>query len=85
MMKHQITHAASEEEYGQRLLTKLEEEVREYQEGRELEELADILEVLYVIREYEGISEEQLERIRSEKAEERGRFERRIILEAVEV
>jgi predicted house-cleaning noncanonical NTP pyrophosphatase (MazG superfamily) len=37
-----ITHAASEEEYGQRLLTKLEEEVREYQEGRELEELADI-------------------------------------------
>jgi predicted house-cleaning noncanonical NTP pyrophosphatase (MazG superfamily) len=44
-----------------------------------------ILEVLYAIREYEGISEEQLERIRSEKAEERGRFERRIILEAVEV
>lgn len=79
-----VVHTADGAEYERRLLDKLEEEVREYREEREIEELADVLEVVHAIREREGVSEERLDAIRAEKADERGRFEERIVLERVE-
>jgi predicted house-cleaning noncanonical NTP pyrophosphatase (MazG superfamily) len=79
-----IVYRANENEYEQRLLAKLDEEVAEFRESREIAELADILEVLHAIREQEGITKDRLEQLRSDKAEERGRFEERIVLERVE-
>lgn len=79
-----VVHVADDAEYRRRLLEKLDEEVAEYRESGEHEELADVLEVVHAIREHEGISAERLERLRREKAEARGRFEDRIVLERVE-
>jgi predicted house-cleaning noncanonical NTP pyrophosphatase (MazG superfamily) len=77
------THVADDEEYAERLVDKLEEEVAEYREGRRVEELADILEVLHAIREQRGVTVEELREMREQKATERGRFEERIVLERV--
>ena len=62
---------------------KLGEEVKEYQESHEVEELADVLEVIYAIAETLGVSKKQLEDIRVEKAEKRGAFEKQILLKSV--
>lgn len=70
--------------YEQYLLDKLQEEVDEYVEDRDVEELADILEVVHAIREFEGLTEADLEVIRERKAEKRGRFTEGIVLEQVE-
>ncbi|NHN49742.1 nucleoside triphosphate pyrophosphohydrolase [Halostella sp. JP-L12] len=77
-------HVADEDEYERRLREKLDEEVREYREDGGVEELADVLEAVHALRELAGVSAEELEAIRVEKAEERGRFEERIVLERVE-
>lgn len=42
-----ITHIASDEEYQQKLKAKLQEEMNEFLEDSNKEELADILEVIY--------------------------------------
>lgn len=76
-----ITHIASEEEYHQKLLEKLREEVQEFEESENQEEMADILEVIEAICEYKGFSSGEISRIKEEKAEKRGRFRKRIILE----
>lgn len=62
---------------------KLDEECAEYQESKDIEELADMLEVMYAIAKTRGYSSEDLERIRREKAEKRGGFEKKILLKAV--
>ena len=48
-----------------------------------VEEMADVLEVLYAITEARGYSVEELERVRAAKAEKRGGFSDRIFLEKV--
>lgn len=75
---------AEENEYYQKLQEKLEEEVREFlssDENGKIEEIADILEVLYAICDAKGVSREEIEKIRAQKEKERGRFQKRIILE----
>jgi predicted house-cleaning noncanonical NTP pyrophosphatase (MazG superfamily) len=81
--KNPITHTASEEEYKEKLYKKLEEEVKEFLKEDNTDELADILEVYYAILELKNISKEQIEKIRKEKAEKRGSFKNRLILEEV--
>lgn len=69
---------ASPEEYKVELIRKLEEEVKEFMEAGDIEELADIMEVLSALQtlsEYEGVEE-----IQNKKREERGGFDKRIIL-----
>ncbi len=73
-----------EEEYVEALEAKLSEELEEYLAGKEPEELADLLEVFYALLKARGIPFEELERIRAEKAEKRGGFDRRIKLISVE-
>ncbi|MFC7074807.1 hypothetical protein ACFQJ7_15925 [Halovenus rubra] len=77
------TYVADGEEYATRLGEKLTEEVTEYQKSGDIEELADILEVVHAIRENSGVSVDELQEIRDEKAEQRGRFEDGIVLERV--
>ncbi len=59
---------------------KLMEEVREYLESRDIEELSDILEVIHAILRFRGISFEEVERIRLQKRAERGGFDKGIRL-----
>ncbi|MDO8425620.1 MAG: nucleoside triphosphate pyrophosphohydrolase [bacterium] len=76
-----IVHGANSEEYREKLREKLQEEVAEFLASGDPEELADILEVLFALAEHGGVSRESLEQIRARKAEERGAFRERIILE----
>jgi predicted house-cleaning noncanonical NTP pyrophosphatase (MazG superfamily) len=78
------THIAEKDEYYQKLQEKLEEEIKEFlsaDEKDKIEEIADILEVLYTICDVKGVSREQIEEIRAQKSKDRGGFEKRIILE----
>ena len=81
--KKAYTHILSEEEYITELDKKLNEECAEYQADKNIEELADMLEVMYAIAEARGWSVSELETVRREKAEKRGAFEKRIFLERV--
>ena len=70
----------SDEEFLVEIEKKLSEEVTEYQNDKNPEELADILEVVYRIAKLRGITKEELENIRIKKAEERGGFEKNLFL-----
>lgn len=63
---------------------KLTEEVQEYLSDKNLEEMADILEVLFALCKARGYTAEELLEKREQKARERGGFEKRIFLEYVE-
>ncbi|MCK7485061.1 MAG: hypothetical protein MZU97_05555 [Bacillus subtilis] len=66
------------------LKKKLQEEVSEYAKNGELEELVDIGEVIHAILSFENVSVETYQRMRQEKKEAPGGFEKRIYLESVE-
>ena len=76
-----ITHIADDEEYWKKLKEKLQEEVDEFLEEGNEEELADIFEVIYAICDFKKIDKEKLELLRIKKAEERGGFKDKIILD----
>ena len=78
-----IIRVADKDEYWEKLKEKLKEEVEEFLRDESDEELADILEVIYAICEFKGLGKDDLERIRKEKAKERGAFKNRIILEGI--
>jgi len=59
---------------------KLIEEVNEYSESKDVEELADLLEVIYRISELRGVSSDELDKIREEKAKKRGKFDNNLFL-----
>ncbi len=71
------------DEYIEMLDEKLNEELREYQESKSLEELADLLEVMRAVTAARGSSFEEVEAIRRVKAAERGGFEGRLLLREV--
>lgn len=76
-----VIHVASEEEYWLKLKEKLLEEAGEFIEAESLEEMADVLEVIDAIIEFKGLKREEIEAIKKKKAEERGGFKKRIILD----
>lgn len=82
--KNPVTHIADEEEYWIKLKEKLKEETEEFLKEDNEEELADILEVIENICYFKKINKEKLEDIRKSKAEKRGEFKKRIILERVD-
>ncbi|MDV4151758.1 nucleoside triphosphate pyrophosphohydrolase [Clostridium sp. AL.422] len=59
---------------------KLLEEVNEYMEDKNLEELADVMEVLFGLANELGYSEEELLNKRNEKLQKRGGFKEGIVL-----
>lgn len=81
--KQCIVEVMNKEEYIDALDCKLTEELMEYQEDKSLEELADLLEVMYAVAVARGYSVEELESVRKEKAEKRGRFEKRLRLKGM--
>lgn len=76
--KNPIIEVLSNEEYLEELDKKLNEEVAEYQADKSMEEMADILEVLFAICEARGHSVEELMEVRESKREKRGGFKDRV-------
>ena len=77
-----ITYTAGPAEYRRRLRDKLSEEVAEFLAADDASapgELADVLEVVHAIAAHLGVDADQLQKIRSAKARERGAFADRII------
>lgn len=69
---------ASQEEYESELLKKLTEEVQEFAADHDLEELADVIEVINAIKGLPRFKD--VESIRIQKHQDRGGFKQRIIL-----
>lgn len=78
-----VYETLSDEDYLRLLDEKLNEELAEYQESKSLEELADLLEVMWAVVKARGWTIEQLEQVRAEKAARRGGFEKKILLKEV--
>lgn len=74
---------ADKEQHYKLLEDKLKEEVNEFLTDKNLEELADVMEVLVGLSNVMGYSEEDLFKKREEKKNERGGFDKGIILENV--
>ena len=75
------TRILDDAEYRAELNKKLLEEVAEYSADNNVEELADIVEVVYGILNSMGVSVDEFEQIRKSKVEKRGSFYERIFLE----
>lgn len=78
------TRILSDMEYQHELIKKLQEEVTEFTEQSNIEELADILEVIQALTESLGSDMATVETIREQKAQDRGGFKKRIFLEWVD-
>lgn len=76
--------ALSDEEYLKMVDAKLEEELAEYHRDQNIEELADLMEVIYAAAEARGYSAEELEAVRVSKVENRGAFKKKILLKEIE-
>ena len=77
------TEVLSDEDYLRMIDIKLDEELAEYHESGSIEELADLLEVIYAAACARGSSPADLEQVRVRKAEKRGSFSRKILLKEV--
>jgi len=73
----------SDEKYLEMVDAKLDEELAEYHEAQNIEELADLLEVIFAAAIARGFTHSQLEQIRAEKAKSRGAFTKKILLKEV--
>ncbi len=70
--------------YLKELKLKLSEELNEYLENGDIEELADLQEVILAILKFQDTSLEDFERIRINKALKNGSFDKRFFLKGVE-
>ncbi|MBU4116201.1 MAG: nucleoside triphosphate pyrophosphohydrolase [Nanoarchaeota archaeon] len=78
-----ITHIAGDLEYWNKLKDKLQEEVNEFLNESNNEELIDILEVIEAICKFKGIKKQELKIIKENKANKKGKFDKRVILDEV--
>ena len=78
-----VTEILSDEEYLKMVDEKFNEELAEYHKDQNIEELADLLELIYAATIARGYSIEELEQVRAEKAAKRGSFEKKILLKEV--
>ena len=77
------TEILSDEDYLRMLDAKLDEELVEYHKDQNIEELADLLEVIRAAVISRGYTLDDLERVRAEKTAKCGGFEKRILLKEV--
>jgi len=75
--------AVDDNEYISKLYEKLTEEINEFKETPNAEELADILEVLNAIAKFHEIDSKKIKEIKFKKKNDRGAFHSRIILESI--
>lgn len=77
------TQILDHDAYQEMLEKKLQEELNEYLESKQLEELADLLEVIHALIHSKGYTWAQLEALRQEKRTQRGGFEKQLLLTEV--
>ena len=77
-------HIADDEEYKEALLKKLEEEVKEFQSDKTAMELGDLLDIIDAVANVFGFSKDKIDEERRKKNQERGSFNKRIILDRIE-
>jgi len=82
--KQCTVHQVPDEEFLGYMELKLYEELHEYTESKSVEELADLLEVIYRVAELRQTGRDELEMIRKKKSEERGGFKENFILVSAE-
>lgn len=73
----------SDHEYQKYLYNKLQEEVLEFMEDDNIEELADITEIIHAILTFKKESLENLEKVRLKKLKKRGGFDKKLLLKRV--
>lgn len=73
----------TDEEYIKMVDAKLDEELAEYHKDQNIEELADLMEVIYAAAIARGYSVEELEAVRQKKVQKRGAFAKKILLKEV--
>ena len=78
------TRVLSRSELQKHLIAKLREEVAEFEREPNLEEIADIVEVLRALANELGSDMNDLEQVRIEKYNKHGGFEKRLFLEYVD-
>ena len=78
------TEVLPDNDYLKMIDAKLDEELSEYHKDQNIEELADLLEVIYAAAKARGYTLEELERVRADKAAKRGGFEKKILLKEVQ-
>ena len=78
------TRILNDKEYLDSLNTKLVEELNEYLSSGEIEELADLEEVLRAILDAKKVTYSEFEKIRQNKVNKRGAFKNKIFLESVD-
>ncbi|WJQ82612.1 nucleoside triphosphate pyrophosphohydrolase [Brevibacillus brevis] len=81
--KEFTVHKLSNEQFETELKNKLSEELQEFNQAtpqEEIEELADMVEVIYAYLKYKGVSINEFEKIRLNKQEKRGGFEEKLFL-----
>ena len=78
-----VINILNDNEYLKKLDEKINEELLEFREGYSLEELCDLLEVLHAIAKVKGYSLEDIKKARLKKNEERGAFDKKILLKEV--
>ncbi len=81
--KTAVIEMLESDSYKRLLDAKLGEELQEYLSDDNVEELADLVEVIYAILKYKDIDIDTFENIRLKKAAERGAFEKRLLLKEV--
>lgn len=81
--KKAIIEVLDNKAYKKYLDIKLGEELQEYLTADSVDELADLVEVVYAILKYKGIDIKDFETIRNRKAEERGIFDKKLLLKEV--
>ena len=81
--KRCVTEILSDEEYLKMVDAKLDEELAEYHKDQNIEELADLMEVIYAAAAARGYTPQQLEQVRAEKFARRGGFQRKLLLKEV--
>ena len=77
------TRILNDDEYIKELNKKLMEEVNEYLEAENIEEMVDILEVIRAILEAKNVTYDEIEEKRIKKAKKRGAFKEKVFLEKV--
>lgn len=81
--KNCVAEILSDEDYLCMIDAKLDEELAEYHKDQNIEELADLIEVIYAATKARGYTLEQLETVRAEKAAKRGIFQKKLFLKKV--
>ena len=83
-----VTHILDESQYIAEVNKKMHEELAEYEEANSaeeaVEELSDLLELIHAAATYHGVTIDELETVRAEKAKARGGFNERIYLVEVQ-